>query len=274
MPRGRMSSNLDRYKKDLEALSTKGAKLLFALLAATTDKERLKKVLKIEDEESFKKFIKELPSLESEYQVWYSEAKDLIKQILPDRLNDFVSHYEKPKSRKRITYESYRIEDCLQNLRITNGLGETIADKSSALPHLEQQLAIVSAAKARFESSLYDIRKLVQADLFDSELDAAKELIKNGFIRASGAIAGVVLEKHLAEICDQHSIKITRSSHGISSLNDSLKKGSVIDVAQWRFIQHLADIRNLCDHDKDKEPSAEQVTGLIEGVEKVIKTVY
>ena len=33
------------------------------------------------------------------YQRWYSEVKVLIKQLLPDRLVDFVQHYEKPKSR-------------------------------------------------------------------------------------------------------------------------------------------------------------------------------
>ena len=43
-------------------------------------------------------------------QPWYSEAKVLIRQLLPDRLSDFVRHYEKPKPRKDITYESYRIE--------------------------------------------------------------------------------------------------------------------------------------------------------------------
>ena len=36
----------------------------------------------------------------------------------------------------------------------------------------------------------------------------------------------------------------------------------------------LADIRNLCDHNKAKEPTEQQVTDLIDGTHKVLKTVY
>ena len=45
----------------------------------------------------------------------------MIKQFLPDRLADFVRHYEKPKPRKDISYDSYRIEDYLQGLTVTRG---------------------------------------------------------------------------------------------------------------------------------------------------------
>jgi hypothetical protein len=62
--------------------------------------------------------------------------------------------------------------------------------KSQLKDGAQQQLAILKAVKARFESSLFDIRQLVQSDLFDSELDAAKELAKHGFARAAGALAG------------------------------------------------------------------------------------
>jgi hypothetical protein len=114
----------------------------------------------------------------------------------------------------------------------------------------------------------------VQADLFDSELDAAKELAKNNFTRAAGALAGVVLERHLAQVSDDHGIKVTKKNPTISDLNDALKDADVIDVPQWRFIQHLADIRNLCDHSRKTEPSPEQVDDLLAGVAKITKTVF
>jgi hypothetical protein len=47
--------------------------------------------------------------------------------------------------------------------------------------------------------SFNDIKVMVQAGLFDSDLDAAGELAKNKFTRAAGASAGVVLERHLAQ---------------------------------------------------------------------------
>jgi len=128
--------------------------------------------------------------------------------------------------------------------------------------------------KARFESSLFDIRQLVQADLFDSELDAAKELAKHKFTRAAGALAGVVLERHLAQVCQNHGIKIVKKEPGIADLNNALKEANVIDLPQWRFVQHLADIRNLCDHNKKSEPTVEQVDDLVAGVTKVTKIMF
>lgn len=151
---------------------------------------------------------------------------------------------------------------------------EKVVGPDAAIPHFRQQLAILKSVRARFESSLFDIRQLVQADLFDSELDAAKELAKNKFTRAAGALAGVVLERHLAQVCDNHGIKVAKKVPGISDLNNTLKEANVIDVPQWRFVQHLADIRNLCDHNKKMEPTAEQVDDLVAGVMKITKTLF
>jgi hypothetical protein len=266
-----MISNLDHYKKDLQALILKGNELHLAIQLECYPEQvnDLKKQLGKEAED----VLKNLPSFSDEYQRWYSEAKMLIKQLLPERLGDFVRYYEKPKPRKEINYESYRIEDCLQGLRMTRG-AQKLVGPEAAIPHFRQQLAILNSVKARFESSLFDIRQLVQADLFDSELDAAKELSKHKFTRAAGALTGVVLERHLGQVCENHDIKITKKAPGIADLNNALKEANVIDVPAWRFIQHLADIRNLCDHDKKSEPTTEQVNDLIAGVMKVTKTLF
>jgi len=222
-----------------------------------------------------KAYIAALPSFSEAYQAWYSESKVLIKQLLPDRLDDFVRHYENSRIRKEITYANYKIEDYLQGLRVTRGWEkDEVVGPDAAIPQFRQQLAILKSVQGRFETSLFDIRQLVQADLFDSELDAAMELVKNKFTRAAGAISGVVLERHLAQVCDNHSIKIVKKSRGISDLNDALKKENVIETPLWRFIQHLGDLRNLCDHDKKVEPTLEQVRDLIAGVTKVVKTLF
>src|SRR5690606_2284536 len=133
---------------------------------------------------------------------------------------------------------------------------------------------ILKSAQARFESTLLDIRQLVQADLFDSELDAATELVKKGFLRAAGAVAGVVLEKHLAQVAQNHNIKTRKKHPSISDFNDLLKNGAVLDVPTWRQIQRLGDIRNLCDHNKERDPTKEEVEELIAGVERVSKTLF
>jgi hypothetical protein len=269
-----MISNLERYKKDLDSLLTNG-ELLSMSLQHECYGEEFEKAVKDQLGGKAKEYLDSLPKFSKAYQPWYSEAKSLIKQLLPDRLADFVRHYEKPKPRRDINFENYRIEDCLQGLTITRGFHkEKIVGQEGAVPHFKQQIAILQSVKARFESSLFDIRQLVQADLFDSELDAAKELLRQKFTRAAGALAGVVLERHLAQVCENHSVKIAKKDPGISDLNDALKKATVLDVSQWRFMQHLGDIRNLCDHSKKVEPTAEQVDDFISGVMKVTKTVF
>lgn len=271
-----MATNLDKYKEDLDRLIENGNYLRNSFTREALGIEEFEKEARKafgEDTDKANEFIKKIPNFKSAYQSWYSEALAIIKQLLPERLNDFVRLYEKPKGRKDIGFENYRIEDALQGLRVTRS-GEVLADIKSAIPHMDQQLAIVFSIKRRFESSLFDIKLLVQADLFDSELDAARELLKNKFGRAAGAIAGVVLEKHLAQVCDNHSIKITKKHPTIADFNEALKSSSVTDVPQWRFIQHLADIRNICDHNKSADPTAEQVNDLLDGVLKITKTLY
>jgi hypothetical protein len=269
-----MISNLEKYKKDLESLIKRGGSLGFAL-SYEQDEAGFAKQARDQLGDKAEAFLKGLPSFRDTYQAWYSEAKALIRQLLPDRIEDFARLYEKPKSRKEITYENYSIEDCLQGLNVTRGyLKEKVVGPEAAIRRIEQQVAFVHAAKARFESSLFDIRQLLQADLFDSEIDAASHLLKNKFARAAGALGGVVLEKHLGEVCSSHNVVLRKKDPTISDLNDALKGASVIDTAQWRFVQHLGDIRNLCDHSKTTEPTGEQVKDLLDGVAKVTKTIF
>lgn len=265
-----MQANLEKYKGDLKELVSHG-ELLLAAMQYECHPDAFKKAYGKDADE----LIKLLPRFSSDYQSWYSAAKILIKQLLPDRLADFVRHYEKPKPRKNIDFENYRIEDYLQGLHITRGWHEEkVVGPDAAIPHLTQQLAILKSVSARFESSLFDIRQLVRADLFDSELAAAQELLKRGFIRASGAVAGVVLEKHLSQVTENHNVTTRKSNPTISDFNDYLKQADVIDIPSWRQIQRLGDIRNLCNHNKEREPTKEEAQELISGVEKFTKTLF
>ena len=212
-----------------------------------------------------------LPSFFRDYQPWYSEAKALIRQLLPDRLADFARLYERPRAaRKELTLENYTIEDALMRLTIP---GLEIGP-GSALTNVQQQLHMVRSIEARLQSSLFDIRQLTQADLFDSELDAARELLRSNFLRAAGTVGGVVLERHLKEVCTRQGIPIRKQRPQIADLNDALKNAGALDMSQWRFHQHLGDLRNLCAHDANTEPTKEQVKDLLTGVDKVIKTVF
>ena len=265
--------NADRYTKDLDSLLRQGTQLQNAIQYECFSEE-FARTAKEQFGEQAEKLIKGLPSFKEDYQAWYSEAKALVRQLLPDRLSDFTRYYEKPKSRRETTYANYVIEDYLESLTITRMGGSRVVGPDAAPPRFSQQLSIVNSIRERFRSSLFDIRQLAQADLFDSELDAARELAKNKFTRAAGALAGVVLERHLKEVCSNHGVKIRKRTPQISDLNDALKNAAVFDTPQWRSIQHLGDLRNLCAHDKESEPTTEQINDLLAGVAKVTKTVF
>ena len=264
--------NLDRFERDLDSLIKKG-ELLNAAIQHECFPQEVARVNRESLGDAAEAAIQALPSFKDEYQAWYSGAKALVRQLLPDRLSDFTRYYEKPKSRKEITHENYTIEDYLQGIRFTLRSSKGVGP-DAAIPCFHQQLSILKAIRERFRSSLFDIRQLAQADLFDSELDAASELAVSKFTRAAGVLAGVVLERHLKEVCGNHGLTLRRKAPQISHLNDALKGGSVIDIPQWRSIQHLGDLRNLCAHDKESEPTLDQVKDLLTGVAKVTKTIF
>jgi hypothetical protein len=162
--------------------------------------------------------------------------------------------------------------DYLRGTQITRGL-DVVVGPSAGITPMYQQFNMVQGLQGRFKSSLYDLKTLVHADLLDSELQAAEELSAKGFQRGAGAVAGVVLEAHLSALCERRGIAIPKKNPTISDFNDALKGADIIEISTWRFIQHLGDIRNKCDHSKSGDPTKIEVTELIDGVKKVTKTI-
>ena len=259
-----MEGNLGRYQADLDRLINL-SDLLHADLAIVASGEKVKKG----EPEPGRLF-------HSSYQRWYSEAHEVIRQILPARLNEFETLYYGDEKRKDFNAGTYAIRDWLLGIRAGQNLDgvKYFDDAGVAFMRYQTQVQILKSATVRFESSLLDIRQILQADLFDSEVESAKELLKKGFLRASGAVVGVVAEKHLEQVCKNHNIRITKKAPTISFYNDALKNEGVIEVPEWRFIQRLGDLRNLCDHNKDREPTKDEVTELIIGVDKLTKTMF
>jgi hypothetical protein len=253
-----------QIRAELNQLTRDGVELLEDLtegLHAAEDKK------KSPGKKSQRKF--SLLRFAAKYQQWYSAALPLVHQLLPDRYEEFQQCYRNEK-RKQLTWSTYTISDYLRNntpMAISNP--ETIA-----YMQLTTQLDIVDSAEQRLDSRLADIKGVLQAELFDDELSAASDLAKKGHIRAAGAVAGVVLERHLAKVAADHNVTIRKAHPSIGDLNDSLKNADVYDVPTWRKIQHLADIRNVCDHSKGRDPSRDEVEDLIRGADWVAKNIF
>lgn len=157
-----METNLTKYKKDIEALIEKGFSLYKGLYYEL--RNELKSEFKKLSEEQKTEFAKH--SFKDKYNEWYNEALAVIKQLAPERLEDFKSYY-KIEKRKELTYETYTVSDYMIGL-IKTRMNEVIVSTTSVIHKFEQQYYIVKSLRNRFESSLYDIKQLLQADVFDS----------------------------------------------------------------------------------------------------------
>lgn len=127
--------------------------------------------------------------------------------------------------------------------------------------------AIFIAVKEDFDNGyLSSVKTLVQAEVFDSELEQADELFSNGYSTAAAVIAGVVLETALRELCDRNNIP-----HGkLDKMNADLAKANVYNKLNQKRITALADIRNSAAHGKSSEFTSQNVSDMIREVSQFL----
>ena len=243
-------------------------------------KEEIKKELKalLENQEkllALAKDNKDIIEFGIHYQRWYSRAYKLVEALAPERLSEFVSYYLIDPKRKTTDAGNYVLQDYIKGIGArTNAYDKPLWDTNNlAMIRVVNQLQIISSLSSRIDTILQDVTGHLFAEIQDAELIAAKQLTKISK-RAAGALAGVVLERHLQRVAQNHGLSIRKKSPTIADLNDPLKSNDVYDTPVWRKIQLLADIRNLCSHQKSTEPSDAQVEELIAGVNTIIKTVF
>lgn len=261
-----MSSQYEKLKNEVKALQKQSHRIYISMHkeCGNLNEEEIKTY----EEDGIK-----LAAVNVIYQPWYTKAYRVIKQVIPERLPEFEKLYKGDEKRKEVSFLNYSISDYILGLQSRRN-GKLVASPKDAIIKMETQMLILTSVSEKFESSLFDIKEVLQADIFDTELDSASELNKKGFFRAAGAVTGVVLEKHLSHICSLHQLNIRKKNASISDLYQALKDNDVIDTPTWRFIQHLGDIRNLCDHNKEREPTKDEISDFIKGVDKIIKTVF
>lgn len=205
------------------------------------------------------------------YQSWYSRALKILEFSGKDRLQEFKSYYEVNHKRKTIGYGEYYIQDFLMGLIPTDISG--FDPKKITLQNIINQYSILSSIGDRIDSILADIQTHLLTELQDTELATAKDLLKVN-VRSAGVIAGVVLEGYLLSVVNCHQLRISKKHPGLSDFNEVLKNNNIIDTSVWRKISYLSDIRNLCAHNKEKEPTKAEVEEMIEGVNWVTKNVF
>lgn len=76
-------------------------------------------------------------------------------------------------------------------------------------PDIEQAYGVLLSAKDDIESnSLFEVKKLIEAELFDDFLEQAEHLLEAGYYQPAAVIAGSVLEDGLRKLCTESSIEL------------------------------------------------------------------
>lgn len=202
------------------------------------------------------------PDIGSLYQHWYSAVKIILEKNQSSRVPEFENTYSPNKIK---TKNDIGIKQLIALRHVTK------SEQFKLMDLINVQFDILAAVPSHLKFSIYDIELAVYEILMDDEIMATKHLLKNGFIRPAGSLAGVILERHLKNLLRKHTPPIKyKEKDTLAALNGLCKEEIIYDLVTWRKVEHLIDIRNLCTHDKEREPTKDEVAELINGVSAML----
>lgn len=208
----------------------------------------------------FEQLSKELPALEGTKRTVHSEYGSSVK------MDDEGVLTWKVKAKNLLVAacgtESQHFSEFL--------VAEKIGSWESTYDTFKRMKSVFLAAMDDYNGGyLTSIRNLVQADVFENELEQAEELLKNGYKVAAAVIAGVVLETSIRDFCTQNGIATGK----LDKMNADLAKAGIYNKLQQKRITALADIRNSAAHGNPGEFSDADVQSMIRDVESILASL-
>ena len=208
-----------------------------------------------------------------------------VDQRILERLDELIAMGERVKSTCQrssssllyytLDYElAYQwVTSCLSLLRRVFGTdSDHYIQFEKQLPDLGPQIiniasGILKAAKDDYkEGFLFDVRVLIQAEVFDDFLDQAEYLLDAGYYQPAAVVAGAVLEDGLRKLCQRNNISIPQNPK-LDSMNSELAKAGVYNKLQQKQITAIADIRNNAAHGQWDEFKSEDVRGMLQQIQ-------
>ena len=130
---------------------------------------------------------------------------------------------------------------------------------------------ILRAAKDDYENGhLYDLRRLVEAEVFDDFLEQAEYLLDSGYHQAAAVVAGCVLEDGLRRLCAAKGVAASPKAK-LDTMNADLAKAGVFSVLVQKRITALADLRNKAAHGRWTEFTRDDVKEMVPGVRRLME---
>src|SRR5208282_3862039 len=197
--------------------------------------------------------IKDIIEFRTVYQRWDTQSLKIVQTLASDKYDEFVNYFLNNPNRKLLDAS---IQDYIR------GIGQARDGYTDELPFDPQELArirflnqlqVLDELSYRLDTLMADVENHLFAELQDKELEAAKAL-QPVSLRAAGALAGVVLQRHLQKVAANHTVTIPKPETTIRDLNDPLKQRNAYDFATWRKIQLLGDLHHLCSEQRNGNP--------------------
>ena len=153
---------------------------------------------------------------------------------------EFINRIKDKKSHQSMAFESFRLKTNTSNIH-TGNYGK-IVEINGVLESIVYELE---------NNLLYQIKKVLQADIFSDFLEMAEHLLKEGYKDASAVIIGSVLEDTLRKLCELNGIETVneKGKHlTIDPMNMALVKTDVYNKLIQKQITSWADLRNNAAH--------------------------
>jgi hypothetical protein len=123
-------------------------------------------------------------------------------------------------------------------------------EKSLTYSPVVRAQGVLKAARDDLEHGyLFDLRKVVAAEVFDDFLDQAGALVGAGYHQPAAVVAGCVLEDGLRNLCAGAKVAFLPKPK-LDTMNAELAKAGVYNKLTQKRITAIADLRNNAAHGK------------------------
>jgi hypothetical protein len=134
-----------------------------------------------------------------------------------------------------------------------------------------QAQGILRAAKDDYENGhLFELRRLVEAEVFDDFLEQAEHLFDSGYFQAAAVVAGCVLEDGLRKLCVANQVAVAPKPK-LDTMNADLAKAGVFSVLIQKRITALADLRHKAAHGKWTEFTRDDVKEMVQAIRRFME---
>ncbi len=197
------------------------------------------------------------------YQRWYTTSFRLVEEFIPEWLDTFIKYYKVSITSQggANAVMDYLLLDTYSHFTTREDI---LADFEN---DFDRQISILLCIPDAVEIKELNLRKLISADVAQTEIEQAEILFAGGFHRAAGSIAGVALELHLKTLCDINSITY-KPKATIEPLAQALYEAKLLDIIELKRVQYLASIRNKGSHSNTVAEA--EIQSLIDGVKKLV----